>query len=255
MTPSRVLVLDDDPAFLSSLRSALPLSPGFALESCSSAEQAVASGSRNYYDVIICDVRLPYQGKQDGGLEVAKQLGRRFPTSSIILISEFVTARLVNQLMGKGNYRFVEKSENLIADLTGEIQQILVRRYVFVLMPFSQEFDDVYHLAIKETADELGFKCQRADEIQHNAGILPIVFRAIEAAHLVIADMTGQNPNVCYELGYAHGLGKEVILLTQNVDDIPFDLRGFNHIIYGGKLVYLKDALGKRIEGLYGLER
>lgn len=255
MTPSRVLVLDDDAIFLSSLRSALSASGGFSLESCSSAEQAVLSGSRKYYDVILCDVRLPYQGRHDGGLEVAKQLATRFPTSSIVLISEFVTARLVNQLMGKGSYRFVEKSENLIADLTDEIQRILSKRYIFVLMPFSQEFDDTYHLAIKETAQELGFKCQRADEIQHNAGILPMVFQAIEAAHLVIADMTGRNPNVCYELGYAHGLGKEVILLTQDVNDIPFDLRGFNHIIYGGKLAYLKSALRKRIESLYGSER
>jgi len=59
--------------------------------------------------------------------------------------------------------------------------------------------------------------------------------------------MTGRNPNVFYEVGYAHALGKTVILLTRNTDDIPFDLKHYPHIIYGGSIAGLKDDLGKRI--------
>lgn len=49
---------------------------------------------------------------------------------------------------------------------------------------------------------------------------------------MIIADVTGRNPNVMYEIGIAHTLGKTVILLTQEVHDIPFDFRGYRHIDY-----------------------
>lgn len=54
----------------------------------------------------------------------------------------------------------------------------------------------------------------------------------IETSHILIADITTRNPNVFYELGIAHALGQKVILMTQNKDDIPFDLLRFRHIIY-----------------------
>jgi hypothetical protein len=59
--------------------------------------------------------------------------------------------------------------------------------------------------------------------------------------------MTGKNPNVFYEVGYAHALGKNVILLTKNSEDIPFDLKHYPHIVYNGKIVLLKDELKKRL--------
>ena len=59
--------------------------------------------------------------------------------------------------------------------------------------------------------------------------------------------MTGRNPNVFYEVGYAHALQKEVILLTQDADDIPFDLRVHNHIVYEGKIMRLQELLRKRL--------
>jgi hypothetical protein len=59
--------------------------------------------------------------------------------------------------------------------------------------------------------------------------------------------MTGRNPNVFYEVGYAHALGKRVLLLTQKADDIPFDLKHYPHIVYGGKITELKQELEKRV--------
>lgn len=60
--------------------------------------------------------------------------------------------------------------------------------------------------------------------------------------------MTERNPNVFYETGYAHALGKTVILLTQKSDDIPFDMKHYPHIIYEGKISYLKNEIKKRVE-------
>lgn len=60
--------------------------------------------------------------------------------------------------------------------------------------------------------------------------------------------MTSRNPNVFYEVGYAHALGKRTILLTQNVNDIPFDLKHYPHVVYDNKISKLKEELTPRIK-------
>ena len=97
---------------------------------------------------------------------------------------------------------------------------------------------------------ESGFKCVRSDELQHNAGMMDVVYENIKSAHIVVADMTGRNPNVFYEVGYAHALGKDVVLLAQRAEDLPFDLRGFNHIVYEGRIMVLKEKLAQRLKAM-----
>jgi hypothetical protein len=82
----------------------------------------------------------------------------------------------------------------------------------------------------------------------YSGGILDRIFNQISKADAIIADMTGRNPNVFYEVGYAHALGKVVLLLTQNVDDIPFDLKHRPHTVYGGKIEALRTALVPRLQ-------
>ena len=77
--------------------------------------------------------------------------------------------------------------------------------------------------------------------------ILARILNQIAKADLIIADMTERNPNVFYETGYAHALGKTVILLTLRSDDIPFDLRQYPHIVYADSLVTLRDQLIKKV--------
>jgi Nucleoside 2-deoxyribosyltransferase len=115
--------------------------------------------------------------------------------------------------------------------------------FAFVLMPFSNEFDDIYKYGIKETAESLDMVAERVDEQIYSEGILERIYRQIETADLVIADMTNQNPNVFYEVGYAHAKGKQCILLTQRSDDIPFDLKHHRHIVYGASIFELKNKL------------
>jgi nucleoside 2-deoxyribosyltransferase/putative methionine-R-sulfoxide reductase with GAF domain len=127
--------------------------------------------------------------------------------------------------------------------------------YTFVLMPFSDEFRDVYEFGIKSVATSLGIRCERVDEIQFNDSILEQVRKGIQSADIVIADMSGRNPNVFYEVGYAHALQKQVILLTQQVPDIPFDLKTHNHIVYEGRIARLKELLTKRLEAWLASQR
>jgi hypothetical protein len=119
--------------------------------------------------------------------------------------------------------------------------------FAFVLMPFGEEFDDVYKLGIKETAAELGILAERVDEQLFREGILERIYRQIEAADFIVADMSGQNPNVFYEVGYAHAKGKLCILMTKDTSDIPFDLKHHRHIVYGTSIAGLKDRLREEL--------
>ncbi len=104
--------------------------------------------------------------------------------------------------------------------------------FVFVLMPFAKEFDDTYQLGIKAACEKAGAYAQRLDEQLFNESMLQRIYNQIAKADVIVADMTGRNPNVFYEVGYAHALGKVVILLTQKNEDIPFDLKHYRHIVY-----------------------
>jgi hypothetical protein len=116
----------------------------------------------------------------------------------------------------------------------------------FVVMPFAPEFDDVYHLGIRETISELGGSCERADEIQYTGGILEKIYDSIRRADVIVAEVSHANPNVYYEVGYAHALSKPVILITRDIRSSPFDLRGYNHIVYAS-IVDLRRRLGEML--------
>ena len=119
--------------------------------------------------------------------------------------------------------------------------------FAFVLMPFSEGFEDIYKLGIKAACEDAGAYCERVDEQFFDGSILDRIYNQIGKADVIIADLTGRNPNVFYETGYAHALGKRVILLTQQVEDIPFDFKHYTHIVYGGKIGSLKSDLEKRV--------
>lgn len=119
--------------------------------------------------------------------------------------------------------------------------------FVFVLMPFDPKFNDTYKLGIKAACAEAGAYCERVDEQLFDESILQRIYNQIARADVIVADMTDRNPNVFYETGYAHALGKRVILLTQRAEDIPFDLKHFPHIVYGGSISDLKEQLEARV--------
>jgi anti-anti-sigma factor len=121
------------------------------------------------------------------------------------------------------------------------------KAFVFVLMPFNGEFDDIYELGIKAACEEAGAYCERVDKQIFVENILERVYNQISKADIIVAEMTGRNPNVFYETGYAHALNKTVILLTQDAEDIPFDLKHYPHIVYGGKITLLKSQLQARV--------
>lgn len=100
-----------------------------------------------------------------------------------------------------------------------------------VMMPFEGRFSGTYS-AIGNVCARLGIDCKRADDIWDNSILIQDVFDLIFTSRAVITDFTDRNPNVFYETGVAHTLGKLVIPITQSVSDIPFDLRHHRALTY-----------------------
>lgn len=103
---------------------------------------------------------------------------------------------------------------------------------VFVLMPFGEPHDEIYNHVIKREVQQLGMQCLRSDEIFSAKPIMQDVLQSIMTASVIIADVTGRNPNVFYELGIAHAVKDRVIIITQSMDDVPFDLKHIRAIVY-----------------------
>jgi hypothetical protein len=120
---------------------------------------------------------------------------------------------------------------------------------VFVIMPFSSDLDDVYYYGIHGAVLKSGGICNRADQVEFTGNILQEVYKSIRSARLIVAEVSGPNPNVFYELGYAHALEKQVILVTRDISAAPFDLAGFNHIVYSS-IQDLEEKLAKRLQAL-----
>ena len=102
----------------------------------------------------------------------------------------------------------------------------------FVIMPFGAAFDDIYSDFIQSQLASAGFAVTRADEITSSEIIMSTIIRQMEDACLVVADLTDSNPNVYYELALAHAMHKPVILLTQDIDELPFDIKAVQAIEY-----------------------
>ncbi|MGU1745215.1 hypothetical protein ACSEQ3_01825 [Pseudomonas aeruginosa] len=104
------------------------------------------------------------------------------------------------------------------------------RNLLSAMMPFAG-FDGVWG-AIQRAAAGNGMQCGRADNRWDHPAIIQDVVSLIDQSAIVICDCTGKNANVFYEMGIAHALGKEVVIITQNATDIPFDIAHLRHIRY-----------------------
>lgn len=103
---------------------------------------------------------------------------------------------------------------------------------LFVLMPFADRLRPVYEDHIRAVAQRHRLKVSRADDFFTTKAIVTDVWCALCNCQIVVADCTGRNPNVFYEIGMAHTVGRPTILITQDIDDIPFDLRHLRCIAY-----------------------
>lgn len=103
----------------------------------------------------------------------------------------------------------------------------------FCLMPFHKKFDKIY-ASIKIACSQAGYTCFRSDEPFNPGNVLRQILQMMTTAEIIIAVLDGKNPNVFYEIGLAHSLGKTVILIgnAKSPDDISFDLKSERLLLY-----------------------
>jgi hypothetical protein len=133
---------------------------------------------------------------------------------------------------------------------TGSVREPRVREFLdtcFVMMPIGGWFDRYYQEIYVPAIKEAGFEPVRADELFHTGSVVEQIWEQIEKAKLLLADLTGRNPNVFYELGLAHAARKPVIFTASVLEDVPFDLRHLRVIIYEIKEPGWANKLGKSI--------
>ncbi|WP_161603921.1 TIR domain-containing protein [Paraglaciecola arctica] len=121
------------------------------------------------------------------------------------------------------------------------------KKKAFVLMPFSNELTDVYKHLICEGLNDY-YEVSRADDIKSQNNILKDIVVAISTSDLIVADLTDSNPNVYYELGIAHALQKDVVLLIQDIEELPFDLRSYRVIPYSLHFAKMNNAKKELLE-------
>ena len=144
---------------------------------------------------------------------------------------------IMNALSKKQKLHTIEEKEIVKND----------KPFVFVAMPFKKEFDDIFYFGIQGAVHENGMLCERIDQESFTGDILSRILSRIEQAKFVIAELSGSNPNVYLEVGYAWGKGKPTILLTKDANDLQFDLRGQRCLEYG-RIIDLKNDLNKQLK-------
>lgn len=113
---------------------------------------------------------------------------------------------------------------------TSELKQS--KNQCFYLCPFREPYDTIYRDHVMPVATKMGYVVQRVDEVFGIDPIIDDIWRGIVSSAVIIADLTTRNPNVMYEVGVAHTVGRPVIILSQDLDDVPFDLKHYRCLIY-----------------------
>ncbi|MEO0369490.1 MAG: hypothetical protein AAF197_12035 [Pseudomonadota bacterium] len=126
---------------------------------------------------------------------------------------------------------------------------------VSVMRPFDGAFDNV-QAAIEATCKEIGLQCLDVNQVWDESEIIQDIFSLIYRSRVVICDFSHKNPNVFYEAGIAHTLGKVVVPIVQDRDDVPFDVRHHRYVKYDNSpdgLTQLSRDIEPRLRGLFQL--
>jgi hypothetical protein len=192
----------------------------------------------------ISEVYTHYRGEylpDDGFFEHALEDKFSIPAEKVAEFKEIFLAALQSaQLVEKKDdkYRILdsaaagEESATTIKKLSSEAK-VSASDSCFVVMPFASPVGD-YHQHIYEPAiKKAGLRAVRADaDIFGTGKIIDQIWAGINAAKVLVAELTSRNPNVFYELGLAHALNKPVVLISSNEEDVPFDLKHIRVIYY-----------------------
>lgn len=164
------------------------------------------------------------------------------------------TGKPVLKSFGEGEVEMPRDALKSAAPVSSEASAREFLDTCFVLMPFGGWSDRYYEELYKPAIKEAGFEPVRADDLFHTGSVMEQIWEQVNNAKVLLAELTGKNANVFYELGLSHARGKPVVFISSTIDDVPFDLRHLRVITYevrdpswGKKLrenivTYLKNA-------------
>lgn len=136
------------------------------------------------------------------------------------------------QEIRKGQLKFYISSaeEVIISNLKVEA----IKPKAFIVMQFSDDFNKLYTEVIKPVCENFGLECERADEFYTSTPIIADIIKSLNDCSIIIAEISPDNPNVFYEVGYAHAINKPTILLCDRKkrEKLPFDISGFRTLFY-----------------------
>lgn len=153
-----------------------------------------------------------------------------------------------------GTYGTLRAERQPSSEPTPEVvaKQIAESNAAFIIMSFADQNSGFIpivdiHRAIKRGCEAVGVRAQRSDEVEHSGSITALLLDQIRRHRFLISDLTHERPNVYYEIGYAHGLEKEVVLTAQKGTQVHFDIAAYNVIFYTSA-TDLEDRVTKRLE-------
>ena len=125
-----------------------------------------------------------------------------------------------------------EKSARPPSRIDAAGSQSNAKSHVFIAMPFCDDMEDTFVFGIQGPVNKAGYLCERVDFTTFTGDVVARIKSRIETASLVIADLTGANPNVYLEVGYAWGKGRPTLLIAKTGDELKFDVQGQRCLIY-----------------------
>lgn len=246
----RVLIIDDDDATLAIFQRVLPEMLGADVVTSRFPTSALQLASKECFDLILVDVTINYNGSSFGGFDVCNILNVRFGDSTVIAYSQYITDDLLKQY--NYHFQFMEKGHDMIAFLERFTKSAITfrkRQKIFVAMPFGNSYDSLY-AAIETAVIESNYKSIRIDRRLFNSSVVDKIHNEIKACKAFLFVTESTNPNVFYECGFAAALNKEIITITADYKDLPFDVRDRNAIAYGCDLGILRRELVHRLSFL-----
>lgn len=243
-----ILIVEDEEAARRNLAAALRnVFSGTNIRTARNFKEAIAKFDERPCDLLLLDMNLR---EGPDGIKLLLALRERPHPFRAIGISAF--AKDYAFQAGKiGIDAFIAKPMNsssmeVVRTQLREARELRKKEQklqAFCVMPFAVEFTDRYLFGIKVAAERSGYRCSRIDERVFTKDILSEIQKNIKGADVIIADVTGKNPNVYYEIGYAHALGRPVVLVAASAEELIFDIRNMRHVIYEGLIHKLQEAL------------
>lgn len=253
-----ILLVDDEAHIRQDLGDNLS-DNGYGVYRAASIEEAKEIILTKKIDLAIVDLKIDYND-EFSGVHVVNYIKRMRPKAKAIVLSAYPLNEEIISYFEVGIDGYVRKGshENYIDAVLNKVKELEStprKKKCFVIMPFStsitckeQEWTEIFETVIKPAIEKSGFDfiCIRSQALIGN--IIESIFDELNSADLVVADLTDRNPNVFYELGVRHVLRDHTILISQNLDDIPFDLRSYAILTYNWKIKEDRKKFSKHIK-------